>query len=121
MVTSHAGIAGITIEWVTSQARIAGNEEVDWTAKSVTSNSFIPDSVIMKKSFLSNSVSKVEAIIRFYLSSNCHCRLNFQLKKNGFHSTELCSQCLTVEDVAHFLLNCSKCKAERNWKKFKCH
>ena len=48
---------------VPSYAEVAGYEEVEWIAKLVTSNSSVLDSVIIKQSHLSNSVSEVKAII----------------------------------------------------------
>ena len=56
----------IVFSWTPSYAGVAGNEEVDWIAKLATSNSIVPDSVIIKQTHLSNSVSEVKAIIRSY-------------------------------------------------------
>ena len=47
-----------------SHAEIFGNEEVDWIAKLITTiHSFLPDSLIIKQCYLSNSISEKEGII----------------------------------------------------------
>ena len=102
----------IVFLWVPSHAGIARNEEVDWIAKLVTSNSIVPDSVIIKQSYLSNFVSKVEATIRSYrwelwnqLYQNSTTGQNYKQFFNSVFQSNNSSSAIFRLQTGHFRLN----------------
>ena len=63
----------IIVLWVPSHAEIAGNKMVNWIAKLVTtSNSIVPDYVIITQLDLSKSASEVKLSFNHTAAENCN-------------------------------------------------